>query len=456
MLGYKKLIILVIFSISLVIFTHNVRTYPLLSGFDATRKIAYAKIISNEWRFPTEDETSNQTYDAPLFYVVSGLMARLITSISDLPFIEAIGLTRIFLCCLVIISFYIWYKIFSHFYPNERAGAFVFLLLLSSIPGFYKIGSMFVPEMFCLFIASVIIYFYLNNFLKKPSLKNIIILSILISIGLLTRISFFSLMLALFISISMSFFIIKNRLLGLKILTIFSLIIIILTGWFYLIKHSGKLLEFGNYSQRAERGYANIPLLKRQRLAFYYDVPFKLMMNYPIRPWLSQPSYLIPIYYSDFWGDYWNFYPQTRFGESESQNSKLNRQVFSDTRRKYLVWQNWINLIPTILMVTAFIFMLVKRISNLLSNKVNRKILSEIFLLLFVMLTWASLLLILTKYPGEGDFIKVSYTLYIIPIYIYFTVVFLFTYLKKIKIVFWPVVSILLFSILNNFIFSWY
>jgi len=73
-----------------------------------------------------------------------------------------------------------------------------------------------------------------------------------------------------------------------------------------------------------------------------------------------------------------------------------------------------------------------------------------------VIFTWLSLIVLLTKYPGQGDLIKSTYTLYIVPIYAYATVVFLFDYLAKFKVIFWPTLAILAVAVINNFIFSWF
>lgn len=448
----KKIILGLVLTLTALIFFHNIVLYPVKGGFDYVRRTTYTRIISQELRFPTYEETS-EVYDAPAFYFLSGLMARLIAAISHSEFLDALANVRFLTAILGLMSFYLWYKIFNHLYPKNKFGSVFFILFLASVPVFYRVSAMIVSELLTCFNTALTFYYFICCFLTKPSYKNSIILSLLISFGLLTRISFFTIALAIFIGILIWFGNKKQWRLAVNHLSVMALIILILTGWFYLGRHQGKLLNFGTVKELYDKTPNHEPI----RLDFYYDVPFKLMMNYPIRPYLSYPSYFLPIYYSDFWGDYWNYFPQTRFGPNEFQAAKANRQAYSDARRQYLSWQVKVNLIPTLLMVAAFLYILFTRAVAIIKNKANVREIVEFIFSITVVFIWGSMVAILTKYPGgEGDWIKAPYTLLIIPIYIYLTSVFLFSILRKIKIIFWPALLILLAAAINNFIFSWF
>jgi len=452
MFTLKNKIVGLILLLAGIIFFHNIIVYPPQGGFDYVRRTTYARIISQEFRFPTYAETT-EVYDAPAFYFLSGLTARAISSVTRLQFLDALANVRFLTATLGLIFFYLWYKIFKKFYPKNKFGSVFFILFLASVPVFYRVGTMIVSELLTGFNAALTFYYFICHFLTKPSYKKSVILSLLISFGLLTRISFFSVTFAIFVGILILFMAQKKSLVGIKYLTIMSLIILVFTGWFYLGRHQGKLLNFGTVKEL----YDQVPNHEPIRLDFYYDVPFKLMMNYPIRPYLSTPSYFLPIYYSDFWGDYWNYFAQTRFGTNEFQAAKANRQAYSDARRQYLSWQVKVNLIPTLLMVAAFLYILITRSVAIIKNKANVKIIVEFIFSITVIFIWGSMVAILTKYPGgEGDWIKAPYTLLIIPIYIYLTSIFLFSVLRKIKIIFWPALLILLAAAINNFIFSWF
>ena len=449
---FKKISLGLILAVSAVIFFHNIIVYPPRGGFDYVRRTTYSKIISNEFRLPTYEETS-EVYDAPAFYFLSGMAARAIAAVSHSEFLDALAGVRFLTAILGLASFYLWYKIFNHLYPKNKFGSLFFLLFLASVPVFYRAGAMIVSELLTCFNTALTFYYFICHFLTKPSYKKSVILSLLISFGLLARISFFSVTFAIFTGILIFFISKKKGFTGIKFVTVISLIVLVFTGWFYLVRQQGKLLNFGTVKELYDKAPYHEPI----RLDFYYGVPFKLMMNYPVRPYLSYPSYFLPIYYADFWGDYWNYFAQTRFGPNEFQAAKTNRQTISDARRKYLSWQVKVNLIPTLLMVAAFLYVLTSRAVAIIKNKTNLRVIAEFVFSITVVFIWGSMVAILTKYPGgEGDWIKAPYTLLIIPIYIYLTSVFIFSILRKITYIYWPTLIILLLAIVNNLIFSWF
>lgn len=450
-----KYLLLLIFIISFFILAHNVLFYPYSNGYDATAHIGYSQIISKEFRIPLYKET-RESIHPPFFYFISGAAIRVYSWIFGSSFIQAINVWRFISVLLTIISFWLWYQIYLLINPKQKKGAVFFVLFLASLPPIYKAVAMFTPESFNLFLATIIIWFYIKYFLKKPDYKKIIILSLLVSLALLTKISFFSLAMAVAIGILLAVFLNKQKYQKAVIfLSLYFLIIFFSTGWFYYGRHEGKLLQFGEWGLGQEKKNKDVPIYKRQRLAFYYDVPFKLMMTYPVRPHLSFPTYLIPIYYSDFWGDYWNFFSQRRFAFKEKER-RGERYFFLQERIKYLAWQNQINLLPSCLMVIAFLFFLIKRILELIKGKLDYKNTGELFLFSFVFFAWGGLLMLVSKYTGEGDFIKATYMLLVVPIYVYFVSVFLFSYLRKNKVIFWSVFILLLFTIVNNLIFAYF
>lgn len=452
--NFRNLIIFIALAVSTLIFGNNIIKYPVKGGFDFTRRTLYARILSTEFRFPTYEETS-QVYDAPLFYFTTGLITNAFQKLANFDYVKAVGSIRFISASLGLAAFFLWYKIFLFLYPKKKIGGLFFLVNLISIPVFYRVGSMYVSELYTVFFSTLCLHYFLTKFLKAPNGKNSFVLGLLLSTGLLIRITFLSLILAVVIGITIYYFLNRNLLKAVKSLTIISIVLLLLTGWFYLGRHSGKLTDFGTYADSFEEG-RGMPLFKKQRLGFYFDIPLKLMMHYPIRPYLSRPAYFLPIYYSDFWGDYWNYFPQTRFGDEEFQTAKSNRYSYSEVRRTYLAWQSRVNFLPTLLMIISFIFILIKRILALLKREIKVKNVTEFVMAIFVIATWGSFTIVASKFPGEGDWIKAPYALYVAPVYVYFTAVFLFNYLNKYKWIFYPTISILALSMINNLIFSYF
>ncbi|MFC1626961.1 ArnT family glycosyltransferase [Patescibacteria group bacterium] len=443
----KSWLVFLILGLSLLIFLNNALAYPVDAGYDYWRRALYTKIISQEFRLPSYEETS-EAYDAPLFYFVSGLTTRVIKAISQINFHESLGLFRFISAILAVVSFWLWTKMFSLLNPKNRYGPMLFLFVLASMPVFYKVGAMYLSEMLILFLTTITFYFFITSWLKSPGLKNTLGLAGLISMGLLTRISFLAVLVAILIGIIIWYWGKKKITLALKPIVTIILIASLTSGWFYFSRYRGNWFNIGYDKNTFTKD-------ERRGLDFYFHLPIKVMLTYPFRPVLSEPSYLWPIYYADFWGDYWNYFPQRRFGEAEFNLARANRQIFSPARKKYLAWQSRVNLVPTLLMVGAFLSLLISRVCLILKRKVSLKIMTEFVFLMPVLFTWISMLILATKYPGQGDVIKASYTAFIAPVYAYSTVFGLFL-LKKIKIVFRLLIIILIFSSVNNFIFSWF
>jgi len=120
---------------------------------------------------------------------------------------------------------------------------------------------------------------------------------------------------------------------------------------------------------RAKKGNTT---LAKHGLAYYLDVPFKYMMTYPFRQDVrfSHPlNKFIPIYYSTFWGDYWNYYIQQRFN-IDYQARDNDRYLVTPQRISSLALQNRINLLPTVLIFLSFIYQFIYIFSRSFQTRV--------------------------------------------------------------------------------------
>ena len=179
------------------------------------------------------------------------------------------------------------------------------------------------------------------------------------------------------------------------------------------------------------------------------------MMTYPIR--LSTPlNHIVPIYYSEFWGDFWNYYSQRRFGISVEARRK-DHYLTTSKRVANLALQNQVNLPFTIIMIFGFLFLSQRVIKGLFSSTKSNIWLTEAVFLSTSLLTWAGFLIMNVKYPNwKSDAVKPSYMLAIIPIFVYSGVIFLFNVLKKYKFIFYPIFVWLCLATLVNLWWAYY
>lgn len=442
----KKIILIFVFLFGIFLMVNNAYHYPVTAGYDAKLHLNYAKIISNEWRLPELTETQ-EGYNPPLFYITSGLLINNYSKISGIDFYSAAKIWQYFSIFLVSISLFLWYKIFNYLFPKNKITSVFFISIIFSLPVFHKTIVMYSIELWFLFTVTLTLWWFILKFQEKPNIKKTIILGLLLVINLLTRMSAITLVLAIFLGIIGLLIIHKiNIKKTFVIISILLIIIILGTGWFYIGRKDKDIYGVG------EGWELDTPFFERQPLSFYVDIPFKLMMTYPVR----QSNYinkLIPIYYNEFWGDYWNYFPQRRYGITIDQIRK-NRELTNAKRIANLVLQNKINFIPTIMMLLGVAWGFINLIKN---NKRNEFwVINGVFLILNI-LTWLGFIAMLTKYPSwKGDSIKPSYMLYNIPIFIYFMVAFIFTYLKKNKLFFLPVIISVLTATICNLYFSWF
>jgi len=446
----KKLLILIVLVTSFGLILHNLYFYPITAGYDAWLHINYAKIISFNWRFPTLVET-REAYNPPLFYLLSGLITRIVSYFTHLDFVNSLKIWQYLHLVITFGFLYFWWDIIKLLEPKSKLFRFIVLALIFSLPVFHKTIVMYNLELFSAFMISLVVWFFVTHVQKKCSYKNILNLAFLTSLALLTRLSAAVLLPVILLGFIGLYLIHKINLQKLiKFSGLFLAIIILLNGWFYLGRANRDIYQVG------EGGEPDKPLFQRQPLSFYTEIPFRLMMSYPIRFAPQTPlNRLIPIYYSEVWGDWWNYYSQRRFGLSV-EAVRADRYLTSDQRVVSLAIQNQVNLLPTILMIIGFIYLFYQSFKSFI-KKPDQKQLTHLILIFLTLFIYAGWLLMITKYPSwKGDSIKASYMLATFPVIIYSLTLFLFEKIKPIKMIFMPISVCLIIASLINLYWSWY
>jgi len=437
--------------LSIFFLIHNLVSYPSSRGYVYSLHVKYAEVISHEWRLPTFEETQ-KVYDPPLFFILSGLFTRLTSQISGEDFTSAIKYWRYFSILFPIFSFYFWYKIIKKLMPKNRQFHLFFIIILFSLPVLHKTLVMYTIEPFLFFTTSLTLWYFIFKFQPKPNIKTTFILSCLVTISLLTRVSAIALLCAIIFGILGLAWIRQISWKQLiKFLTIFLLTVFLGAGWFY-----GR--ESKDYNDRISimmnrnKDPASVGINKK--LDFLTEIPFHLMMTHPIRRpvWLNR---LIPIYYSEFWGDFWNFYIQKRFNIS-FEARQANRLITTPKRVASLALQNQVNLISTFLMIVGFIYLTIRTIKKSIKKPDFRWVIETMLLVVFIV-TWLGFLYSITYHGApKGDSIKATYMLFILPIFVYMLILFLFEVVKKAKYIFLPLILWLALATGVNLWWSWY
>jgi len=439
-------ILLVFFA---VLFVHNAWLYSPWGGYDKDLHMAYAKILTFEHRIPVYEETP-ESYNPPLFYWLSGQLAKNTSPWFNHDFLESLKSWQILMALLVPLAGWFWLDTFRRFNPENKFYSWFFIAWLLSLPVLNKMIPMYNLEVPQFISASFLIWFFLKFVLPKPSLTKMVWLGIFSGGVLSLRLMSFTLLLAMGLTMIIAAYV-KNT--GFKTMIkhnlVFTVIALLIGGQYYFFYRDN-----GAFGDKME-DLKHIPLWQRQPKTFYTDTFFRTMMRVPVRP--NFPNRFIPIFYSDFWGDYWNYFPQQRFGLTINQLRK-DRQLITPERINRLAWQNRVNIIPTIIILLGFFRALVFAVKRLYRRRpLPQKQLAEIFLTLFFTVTFAAFFYMNHKFANlyKGDTIKASYLLYAIPVLIYFAVDWL-GQLEKRRLIFYPLMTAILIAMVFNLEFIFF
>ena len=423
------------------IFLSNSWNFSPWGGYDKDLHFAYAKILTFEKRIPTYDETP-ESYNPPPFYYLSGKLAQVFSPFFNDDFIESLKSWQMLVAGLVVIAGLAWWDIFNLLNRHKAQFSWLFIIWLLSLPVLNKMIPMYNLETTQFVLTSFIIWYFIKFFLPKPTFNRIIILGLISGLILSFRLMSFTLLLSL--GLTIIYMAVIKKISWKKMLTlnlVFTLITLIIGGQFYYLYKDN-----GAFGEKME-DMAHISWWKRQPKTFYTDTFFRTTMRRPIRP--NFPNRFIPIFYYDFWGDYWNYFPQRRFGYTISDLRK-DRQLISPERLNRLAWQNRVNLIPTLIIAIGYL-------SALFSIAKKQTKIGEILLMTFFMITFLAFFYMNHKFANlyKGDTIKASYMLYALPTLIFFAVKQLISW-QSIKIIFYPILFAVILAIGFNIEFIFF
>ena len=389
-------------------------------GYDNRSYFAYIQALSKGRLVTPQD--SREFFSPPLPFAFPALLvtltrmdvARAVKFAQFLNVFLSIGLT--------------WYLLKASRLLGSRSslglGALVFLGIL---PVYYRSFAFVRGEPLVAFFAVIIFYHALLMVARRQfTLVNASILGLCLGLSVLSR--QWGVLLLPPVLLLLGYCWIRLRPLRVPIARVLGLSLVIATvvgGWFYfyLRFNQGSFTPF-NRPPAAKFSFGNQPP------EFYFGLSPGLLFKAPVRP--NFPNELIPILYSEIWGDYWGFFSisstDTRTSnhingrgladilETGSRPSWLETNY--DTISAYLGRVNRVSLLPSSLalislgVVTATTLRWRGSGEALQDQRVIR-----VFLLLAIGTTMAGYLWFLIMFPdiGKGDTIKATYVLQIFP-----------------------------------------
>ena len=392
----KSYLIYIIISFSLFALIYNVIYYDPIQGYDAEAHYNYIYFVSmylpQNFVLPTIENT-REFFNPPLPYMFPA-MAQVVCRnvITSADYISECKLfvgtaTQIFQTILYLLTLLFYLKSFKLLKNNNFLLNINLILMISLLSVNYRTISMIRGEPYILFFNSVLIYLLILLIKKDFNYKrgDIYLFGLLIGFMALSRQWAFLLMPGYFLIIKyLSNKSVKKYFKFISLAFVFGFLV---SSWFYFTL----FFEYGSFT-----AFNMDPIkfsLQNQPLNFYnfFNKENSQVFSKPIRPNFS--NQLIPILYSDLWGDYWGYFVFV------SRDLALGRSqtVIGD----YLARVNIISLIPTIIMLVG--------LYNF--KKLNGSKAFHGYFIISTLFSFFGYLWFLVTYPElpTGDTIKSSY-----------------------------------------------
>ena len=387
-------------------------------GYDAHEHLRYLRTLSG-MRLVTHPD-SQEFFSPPLPYFVPALFMFL-TGMELFAAAKLAQLQNVVLSIGVTLSLLRTCQLISP-HSSIRLCALVFMAIL---PVYYKTFAFMRGEPFVVFFSVLAVYYTLMMLIERRfSPGNAAKLGVAMGLCVLSRQWGILIIPAICIFLVLQWVRLPDwRAAIARTLTLSLILTVAIGGWFYASLHF-KYGSIAAFNRKPALAFA----FSNQSPTFYFRISPELLFSKPVRP--AFPNQLIPIFYSEIWGDYWGYFAvygkdtrKPKFVNGFSLNEMLSKgerpswlETNYEAMSAYLGRVNLISLFPSALAVIALILAAAgaARLGPE-SNAPWRD--ANILLLLAIAATIAGYFWFLVKYPnpGNGDTIKATYVLQVSP-----------------------------------------
>lgn len=420
-------------------------------GYDGLEHLKYIKVLPG--RLPTPQDTY-EFFSPPLAYFLPSLADKACPSIwGNQPFHNPIfrdcsffaakfGQLLNFVLSIGVTLFLL--KISEILKQGNTPFKLSVLVILGILPVYYKTFSQIRGEPYIFFFVTIIAYF-LARYIYKPEEINTsrsVWLGIVLGLLILSRQWGFMVFPAIGIIVLIT--LIKDRALGWKwmqAITISVAIAFLTGGWFYINNY----LVYGTFTTFNQKtkpfSFSNQPI------SFYRNTGLDnyLLFKSPTRPTFD--NQLLPILYSETWGDYWGYFTFIRDKSYLGEGGLANQTEISP----YLGKVNLVSEFPSLLFATGLLLGVLSVLRQFQRKDLEAVSLYNSFNLAFIATTLLGYLWFLISHPVfNGATIKTTYILQIFIPVILLTAEVLELVRAKNKHIYNLIIALLLLIILHN------
>ncbi len=390
----------------------NALTHDPTIGYDGLGHLDYVVTLA-ENRLPAFEDT-HEYFSPPLPYVFPSLSLKLCETTSPKSWVFISGVDY---CTFIAGKFYqlqnflfsigltyFFIKLCGLLRPQNAAFKVTALALLGMLPVYYKSFAFARGEPLVAFLTVLSIYQVMVMLFEpeKNRVADAILLGVLLGLLILSRQWGMAMFPAILLSALMLHLKYKREAFPFVRTAVVSfLVAFVVGGWFYLSMQ----VRFGSVTSLPRDP---TDTLSSQPAEFYFDLGLEDLFTNPTR--LVFGNRLLPIFYSEIWGDYWNYFVVTGYDPVSHEWSSSNREAMGP----YLGRVNLVSLFPTLVLLAGV------AVGGMQAWKgfVNRsdedwQTYSRYGLLFFVILvSLAGYLVFLIQYPNyKGDTVKATYML---------------------------------------------
>jgi hypothetical protein len=401
-------------------------------GYDSGQHLSYIMTLAAKGRLPSFEESA-ESFNPPLSYALPALLLRVMAEArGDTPALNndllhkdagadveqsSTGIGRRSQFLLLGISaksaqLLNWLfsvgltlfvlKICELTKPGKTDFKFWTLLLLGMLPVYYKTFAFVRGEPLAAFLVVVAAYYFLRMLLTRDfRVRHALTLGLVIGLAILARQWSFLILPAFAFSALLSWrsrSIMENKALGAALATSV-LVAALVGGWFY-VSYPWGAAGPGRMSSYLAKISGDPYWTQVSELSF--SVGNKNLFTSPVRDSLS--NQIIPIFYSEIWGDYWGYFVTGKSDQPENM-------------RRYLGRVNLVSLLPT----AIFLAGLGLGVYGLIRSSLHRRETDgdTAFGLLTLLIAWSligySYLLAVIPNTSYGTGAKATYMLQIFP-----------------------------------------
>jgi 4-amino-4-deoxy-L-arabinose transferase-like glycosyltransferase len=318
----------------------NALAYPSGSGYDAASHREYADFLIQHHRLPFRNETP-EYYSPPLYYWLAGAatwVGRQLGlgdphKLGQLLNVPAVVGTLLLVAALARL---LW--------PERRWLAPAAAGFVALSPVLTRTASMFNPETMDLFVSTACLFLAARMLVRGDlRVRSAIVLGLALGCGEMIR-QFSLWTLAVVVLAFLAALVARSaqrRATAVALLAALMACAVVALPWYvYRAVHYGNAVF--------DRPQSAKPLWERRPARFYVDPALPTLFTQPYRPHLVNLA--LPETYADLWGDWYGV-----FAWSQATQARP-----SPVRNGWLVWQNVLGLVPTLLAVGGWLMLLAR------------------------------------------------------------------------------------------------